>query len=118
MPVAELWRGRHPQRRLVIAGDDDYELPLRTPPLPNVGREKATLAAHAANAALLLPNLGPGDEGLSDWNDVARRMGRDALANQVFEAVKAAPRGDWRAPSDSEATVWMADLEKIPDRAP
>jgi NAD+ synthase (glutamine-hydrolysing) len=26
------------------------------------------------------------------------------------------PRGDWRAPSDSEATVWLADLERIPDR--
>ena len=26
------------------------------------------------------------------------------------------PRGDWRAPSDNEAAVWMADLERIPDR--
>jgi NAD+ synthase (glutamine-hydrolysing) len=26
------------------------------------------------------------------------------------------PRGDWRAPSDSEATVWLADLERIPGR--
>jgi NAD+ synthase (glutamine-hydrolysing) len=25
------------------------------------------------------------------------------------------PRGDWRAPSDSEATVWLKDLDKIPD---
>lgn len=25
------------------------------------------------------------------------------------------PRGDWRAPSDSEATVWMNDLRNIPD---
>jgi NAD+ synthase (glutamine-hydrolysing) len=25
------------------------------------------------------------------------------------------PRGDWRAPSDSEAAVWLADLERIPD---
>jgi len=25
------------------------------------------------------------------------------------------PRGDWRAPSDSESTVWMADLANIPD---
>ncbi|WPB57039.1 NAD(+) synthase [Xylophilus sp. GOD-11R] len=24
------------------------------------------------------------------------------------------PRGDWRAPSDSESAVWMADLENIP----
>jgi NAD+ synthase (glutamine-hydrolysing) len=25
------------------------------------------------------------------------------------------PRGDWRAPSDSTATVWLAELEKVPD---
>ena len=25
------------------------------------------------------------------------------------------PRGDWRAPSDSEATVWLEDLRNIPD---
>lgn len=25
------------------------------------------------------------------------------------------PRGDWRAPSDSEATVWLEDLKRIPD---
>ena len=27
------------------------------------------------------------------------------------------PRGDWRAPSDSEATVWLRDLDRIPDTA-
>jgi NAD+ synthase (glutamine-hydrolysing) len=26
------------------------------------------------------------------------------------------PRGDWRAPSDSEATVWLADWQKIPEK--
>jgi NAD+ synthase (glutamine-hydrolysing) len=26
------------------------------------------------------------------------------------------PRGDWRAPSDSEATVWMDQLNRIPDQ--
>ncbi len=25
------------------------------------------------------------------------------------------PRGDWRAPSDGEAVVWIADLDRIPD---
>jgi NAD+ synthase (glutamine-hydrolysing) len=25
------------------------------------------------------------------------------------------PRGDWRAPSDSTATVWLADLDRVPD---
>jgi len=26
------------------------------------------------------------------------------------------PRGDWRAPSDAESVVWLADLENIPER--
>ena len=26
------------------------------------------------------------------------------------------PRGDWRAPSDAEATVWLGDLEQVPER--
>jgi NAD+ synthase (glutamine-hydrolysing) len=25
------------------------------------------------------------------------------------------PRGDWRAPSDSKATVWLAELDRVPD---
>lgn len=28
------------------------------------------------------------------------------------------PRGDWRAPSDGEAAVWLADWERIPDGTP
>ena len=28
------------------------------------------------------------------------------------------PRADWRAPSDSESTVWLTDLESIPDHLP
>jgi NAD+ synthase (glutamine-hydrolysing) len=25
------------------------------------------------------------------------------------------PRGDWRAPSDGEASTWLADLDSIPE---
>jgi NAD+ synthase (glutamine-hydrolysing) len=28
------------------------------------------------------------------------------------------PRGDYRAPSDSEATVWLAEIQQIPDKNP
>jgi NAD+ synthase (glutamine-hydrolysing) len=28
------------------------------------------------------------------------------------------PRGDWRAPSDSESVVWLADLERVPAQEP
>jgi NAD+ synthase (glutamine-hydrolysing) len=34
---------------------------------------------------------------------------------KVGDGGSLSPRGDWRAPSDSEAKVWMAQLEHIPD---
>jgi NAD+ synthase (glutamine-hydrolysing) len=36
-------------------------------------------------------------------------------APKVGSGGSLSPRGDWRAPSDSEATVWLKDLERIPD---
>ena len=36
-------------------------------------------------------------------------------APKVGNGGSLSPRGDWRAPSDSEATVWLNDLAKIPD---
>ncbi|WDZ97825.1 NAD(+) synthase [Herbaspirillum sp. WKF16] len=36
-------------------------------------------------------------------------------APKVGSGGSLSPRGDWRAPSDSEATVWMQGLERVPD---
>ena len=36
-------------------------------------------------------------------------------APKVGSGGSLSPRGDWRAPSDSEATVWLNELETIPD---
>lgn len=36
-------------------------------------------------------------------------------APKVGSGGSLSPRGDWRAPSDGEATVWMDDVERIPD---
>ena len=35
-------------------------------------------------------------------------------APKVGSGGSLSPRGDWRAPSDSEATVWLEDVERIP----
>lgn len=35
-------------------------------------------------------------------------------APKVGSGGSLSPRGDWRAPSDSEAAVWLADLQRIP----
>ncbi|GAB3750934.1 NAD(+) synthase [Yimella radicis] len=41
---------------------------------------------------------------------------RSALPNgpKVMAGGSVSPRGDWRAPSDGNATVWLKDLEKVP----
>ena len=36
-------------------------------------------------------------------------------APKVGSGGSLSPRGDWRAPSDSEATVWLDELETVPD---
>jgi NAD+ synthase (glutamine-hydrolysing) len=44
---------------------------------------------------------------------------RTAIPNapKVGSGGSLSPRGDWRAPSDSEATVWLEELEKVPERS-
>ena len=36
-------------------------------------------------------------------------------APKVGSGGSLSPRGDWRAPSDSESTVWLSELETVPD---
>ncbi|MEO5770959.1 MAG: NAD(+) synthase [Burkholderiaceae bacterium] len=36
-------------------------------------------------------------------------------APKVGSGGSLSPRGDWRAPSDSEAAVWQADVDRVPD---
>jgi NAD+ synthase (glutamine-hydrolysing) len=42
---------------------------------------------------------------------------RSAMPNgpKVGSGGSLSPRGDWRAPSDSEATVWLEELKNVPD---
>ena len=43
---------------------------------------------------------------------------RSAIANapKVGSGGSLSPRSDWRAPSDNDAAVWLADLDNIPER--
>ena len=45
---------------------------------------------------------------------------RSCIANapKVGSGGSLSPRGDYRAPSDSEATAWLAQLDRIPDEGP
>ncbi|MBS0984261.1 MobF family relaxase [Gluconobacter cerinus] len=74
---------RHPERLIVIAGDNDHHLPRREiNPLPNVGEVKATEAAKAVQGALLLPTFAPTDKG-TDWNDFASGNGKAAVREKA-----------------------------------
>jgi NAD+ synthase (glutamine-hydrolysing) len=48
---------------------------------------------------------------------VSSQFKRSCIANapKVGSGGSLSPRGDWRAPSDSGAAVWLQDWEKIPD---
>ncbi len=45
---------------------------------------------------------------------------RSAMPNgpKVGSGGSLSPRGDWRAPSDCDATTWLAELDTVPDREP
>jgi NAD+ synthase (glutamine-hydrolysing) len=48
----------------------------------------------------------------------ASQFKRSCIPNapKVGSGGSLSPRGDWRAPSDAEATVWLRQLELVPDR--
>ena len=80
--VALALRQASPDGPVFMLADNDHHLPMRNPPRPNQGMEKAEKAAEAAGATVLLaPELperaivGRG----TDWNDYAARRGTQAV---------------------------------------
>ena len=80
--VALALRQASPDGPVFMLADNDHHLPMRNPPLPNQGKEKAEKAAEAAGATVLLaPELperaivGKG----TDWNDYEARRGTQAV---------------------------------------
>ncbi|RYE72062.1 MAG: NAD(+) synthase, partial [Oxalobacteraceae bacterium] len=72
----------------------------------HVARNEYTLAAIKKNLGIFL------------WRFFkTSQFKRSCIPNapKVGSGGSLSPRGDWRAPSDSEATVWMDDLKNIPD---
>lgn len=102
-PVARSLRQKYPDLPLVICADDDH----RT--AGNPGITKATAAAQAVGGSLAVPAFGLNrPEGATDFNDLMRLRGADAVRHCVASAVQvsqvsqvslseAAP-DDWPAP--------------------
>jgi NAD+ synthase (glutamine-hydrolysing) len=78
----------------------------RWPEGPHVARNEYTLAAIRKNLGIFLYRFFK-----------TSQFKRSCIPNgpKVGSGGSLSPRGDWRAPSDSEATVWMDDLKNIPD---
>ncbi|NJD18194.1 MAG: toprim domain-containing protein, partial [Gemmatimonadetes bacterium] len=88
LPVATALRARFPGVALLVAADDDAATP------GNPGRTKASEAAQAADARLAVPDFGvERPEGASDFNDLARHRGADAVRACIERAARVEPAG-------------------------
>ncbi|HCY61502.1 MAG TPA: NAD(+) synthase [Oxalobacteraceae bacterium] len=78
----------------------------RWPEGPHVARNEYDLAAIRRNLGIFVYRFFK-----------TSQFKRSCIPNapKVGSGGSLSPRGDWRAPSDSEATVWMDDLKNIPE---
>lgn len=98
--VAQALRAAFPTVALVVCGDDDKETEARTG--KNPGRLKATEAAKRVHGAVAFPRCLP--EGASDFNDMHKACGLDAVAACVHEVVQQHWHGRGGVPATAEAT--------------
>lgn len=87
--VAEIAREQHPDRAILIAGDNDHQKEREGK--PNTGREYAEKAAKAVGGYAAIPDFGPESKG-SDWNDWAREKGTEELKKSMEESALLADR--------------------------
>ncbi|MEQ8392316.1 MAG: zincin-like metallopeptidase domain-containing protein [Thalassospira sp.] len=80
-PVAEALHKKHPDRPLVIAADDDHAKQI------NAGIKGAERASELTGAKILRPDLSDEEKakGLTDFNDLHRERGIEALKRLVTE---------------------------------
>lgn len=79
------------------------------PDSPQLARVEYPLAAIKATLRIFLSRFFKGSQ-----------FKRSCVPNapKVGSGGSLSPRGDWRAPSDSESAVWLAELETVPDHLP
>lgn len=91
MPVCKTLAENESWRELVICADNDCHLPLRSPPLPNTGLEKANHAADETGAVVLLspeiPERTAKGKG-TDWNDYAKEEGLEAVRSLAMPVIQ------------------------------
>ena len=111
--VAKALRQRYPAALLVLCGDDDRATEARTG--TNTGRVKAEAAARAVSGFTAFPEGLP--EGASDFNDMHRAHGLDAVRGTVEGAIAAALQAP-QAPAPAPAPTRAAKPRQRPDTGP
>lgn len=95
--VARALREKHPDRAILIAGDNDHatarELDARTGEnKPNRGLIAAMAAAAAVGGYAAVPDFNDPKSKGSDWNDLLKEEGPEALEKQLTAALLLADR--------------------------
>jgi putative DNA primase/helicase len=86
--VAKSLHEKFPTKPIIIAGDDDRYLDEKQG--INPGKTKAIEAADAVNGKSIFPIFAPGENKLTDFNDLATKsvLGKDAIERQIKIAIK------------------------------
>jgi phage/plasmid primase-like uncharacterized protein len=105
-PVARAMRAKHPELEIVLAADND----VRSDGRENTGVAKATEAAIAAGARLVVPGL---DGSKCDFNDLHIARGLDAVRESV---AKASDPG--RDSANTRSETHTKDCESTRDQVP
>ncbi|WP_336056473.1 toprim domain-containing protein [Nitratireductor sp. CH_MIT9313-5] len=100
MPVAKLMAAKYPGARFLIAADNDR---FTTKPIENPGLTKAREAAEAIGAKVAYPVFPPEHEEATDFDDLARIAGLDAVKETLRAALK--PPVQDEAPPPRSQTV-------------
>lgn len=108
LAVAKTMRQQYPDLKIILCVDDDH----RTS--GNPGLTKSTEAARAIGGLLAVPAFGDDrPEGATDFNDLARLIGHDAVKRDIANARAPDDNNTSRAanaatPSDTANTEWPA----------
>ena len=82
--VASTLKEKHPDKHIVICGDDD-----RSNPKSNKGRDKAEEAARCVGTIALFPRfLSHHSKTLTDWNDLHQHSNIDTVRSQLLGPLK------------------------------
>jgi putative DNA primase/helicase len=110
-PVAQALRQKYPAARIVICADDDY----RTE--GNPGLTKAREAVAAVNGIIAVPEFGDSrPEGATDFNDLHRAQGLEAVRRCIDAALGAAPVQQARDdPSARDGVILIRGSEIEPE---